>query len=292
MTRESVWELIRKYSDESPARAPTSSVAFNGRLMGVSTLQEREATVVRIPATESRHASIGMTYAEEHPFILMSEGMNDAGLACCICGIGVDDKGRTLGTAEGKGRLNASTAVRFLMDGADSVRDAVRMLSEKDVYCIGNESHLLLCDRKGSAAVEFIDDRMTVTYGANILTGFYVSGFETEADLSDHPRGLERYRVLEGGIRDVVNRDEMAGLMMRACPGGLLPSELYGDYRSQGLGDFGIRSDMRDWEGRLDALRMINGVSDTPPNASVYDLETMILATYEGSSEGEVHLMP
>ena len=213
------WEEGRRYIDEHSLDAPIGTAACSKGLFGTCCSVEAEEKIVLVPDYVDRHASIGIAPTGAHSTLLVTEGVNDAGLACCICDICVKDKGVTSGTASGKDRLNASMAVRFLLDSADSVSMAARMLSEKDIYCSGGECHLLLCDRTRSAAIEFIDDRMTVTYGSDILTSFYVSGFETEADLQGRTCGLEEFRALEKGLPQVESANSMASLMALAgCP--------------------------------------------------------------------------
>jgi len=215
------WEDGRKYVDERRPAAPVGTAACNKDLFGTCCNVDLEEVVFLVPGYVDRHASIGIAPAGLHSALLTTEGMNDAGLACCISDICVKDKGTTTGTASGKDRLSASMIVRFLLDNADSVSMAVRMLSERDVYCSGDECHLLLCDRTRSAAIEFIDDRMTVTYGSDVLTSFYVSGFETEADLQGRACGLAEYRALEKEIGTLKNVEEMTVLLGDVgCPHG------------------------------------------------------------------------
>ncbi|MBR6205452.1 MAG: hypothetical protein IKQ60_10545 [Candidatus Methanomethylophilaceae archaeon] len=210
------WEIGRRHADEDRLEAPAGAAACRKGFFGTCAAVGYEETVVLVPAGDGRRASLGIAPLGKHSAMLATEGVNDAGLACCVRDICVKDKGATSGTAPGKDRLSASMAVRFLLDSADSVSDAVRMLSEKDLYCSGGECHLLLCDKSRSAAIEFIDDRMTVTYGSDVLAGFYVSGFETEADLGERACGLAEFRALEEGLPAVDDAEDMASLMSRA----------------------------------------------------------------------------
>jgi hypothetical protein len=209
------WEVGRRHADEHPREAPAGAAACHKGFFGTSAAIDCEEAAVLVPAGDGRHASLGIAPLGKHSAMLATEGVNDAGLACCVRDICVKDKGATSGTAPGKDRLSASMVVRFLLDNADSVSNAVRMLSEKDLYCSGGECHLLLCDKSRSAAIEFIDDRMTVTYGSDVLAGFYISGFETEADLGERACGLEEFRTLEEGLPAVDDAEGMAGLMSR-----------------------------------------------------------------------------
>ncbi|MBR4225386.1 MAG: hypothetical protein IKR86_01095 [Candidatus Methanomethylophilaceae archaeon] len=228
------WEEGRRFADEHRHDAPAGTAACNRRLLGIRCRPGREEKVVIVPACVGRRGSLGVSPVGMHSALLATEGVNDAGLACSISDICVESKGTTGGTASGKDRLSASMIVRFLLDGADSVSGAVRMLSEKDIYCSGDECHLLLCDKTRSAAVEFIDDRMTVTYGSNVLAGFYVSGFETEADLSGRACGLDEYRRLERSVDSAGSPDAMISLLSGSGP--LPAGERASAYDLEGLG--------------------------------------------------------
>ena len=241
---------------------------FLGRNFGIG---GKDAAIVR--SRSGNRESIGVSFGSgDMAEWLMADGINDSGFACSLSGIGWNDKGRSSGSALGKDRMNALTCVRFLLNNADSVGSAVRLLSEKDIYSApGNpEVHFLMADGKDSVALEFIGGRMTAIYDAEYLTDFHISGFETETDLPNHPVGLERYRILleEEPIPELLRRTAYSN----SAGGRDSPwiSECYGDYSPAGLGDFGMRTPMKEW--MLDmADRLLSSPGKTS-HTSIYDL--------------------
>ncbi len=253
---------------------------FLGRNFGAG---GNDVLVVRSDAGPRR--SVGVSFGSgDMAGYLMADGINDSGFACCLNGIGWNDKGRSAGSAPGKERMNALTCVRFLLDNADSVSSAVRLLSEKDIYSAPSnpEIHLLMADGTDSAALEFVGGRMTTVYEAACLTDFHVSGYETDADLRGHPVGLERYRILrgEGSVPDLLRRTARSN----AAGGRDSPwiSECYGDYSPAGLGDFGIGTPIKEW--MLDmADRMLSSPGKTS-HSSIYDFKNKELKVCSAES--------
>ncbi len=226
------------------------------------------------------------------PFMTM-DGVNDAGFACCVNGITVSDRGKTESSNPGKERMSMALVVRYLLDRAGSVHEAVELLSEKDVHSLprghmdGFEMHYMLMDGIGSAVVEFIGGRTCVTYGVRILSNFHLTGVAGRKDLKPHSHGLERYRVLSDAYAGIEGRDGMFDALRRAWYSrtydrSTVPfwySEFYNDYTRKGEGDYTVDMPAEDWmEARIDraiARFAGKGVVDMwhTGHCSVYDIE-------------------
>lgn len=196
--------------------------------------------IIHVPATDNRHASVGVTNAIRMNYItkefmengkynemidylpcMMLDGINDAGVVCNINVLPSKDHDRTSGTDKTKEPFCILMAVRLILDNADSADAAIRLLSEKNIYCpsvkmFSNEIHLMVADSEKSYCVEFIGNEMKVIdfaeQGINpVMTNFYLYGFdgntstayykkdtydEDTTTLTQHAAGLERYDIL------------------------------------------------------------------------------------------------
>lgn len=164
--------------------------------------------VIHTSAVYGRHATVGVAasintvpnnpliipvngYFKYLPFCTL-DGMNDAGLVCCL-NLVEADYGHTTGTNPGKEKLNVYMAVRYLLDYAGSVDEAIKLLKEKNLYASKNfEAHFLLADPQKTVIVEFVDNKIIVQPG-NIMTNF----FHTQPGYSLHSKGIERFNILQ-----------------------------------------------------------------------------------------------
>ena len=268
-----------RYFTENPPSGFSCSAVSKGRLMGRNydwAIGDKVDFVIFVPAAPGRHASMGVSSSlipsgvvdsgaeselyEYVPFMTM-DGVNDAGLACCVNGITVSDRGKTESTNPGAERLSMAMVVRTVLDHASSVNEAVDILRARDVHSLpkghmrGFEMHYMVADRNGSAVIEFVDGKICVTYGVRILSNFHMSGARNLADLDRHSHGIERYRILSKGYKDVGDRDGMLDLMRQAWYSKTYDrstdpfwySEYYNDYTAKGDGDFGLGDEPQDW---------------------------------------------
>lgn len=210
--------------------------------------------VVRTSANESRHASIGVaTIASlEKDFVedgtwddmyavlpsMMLDGINDAGVMCNINVVPGGDLGFTTGTHPGKEKLCGLSLVRFVLDNAESVENAIELLKKKDIWMPDHqkfmyEVHLMIADGEKSIVVEFVNNEMVFIEDAKAMTNFYLYGVEFNEDgsvytpatqtetenaivtnhITPYGAGLERYNILIDGIEDVIDAEDMTDLM-------------------------------------------------------------------------------
>ncbi len=295
---------------ENPPDGFSCSAVSKGTLLGRNydwAIGDKADIVVRTPAEYGKHASLGVSSSlipscdiesgadsplyQYVPFMTM-DGVNDAGFACCVNGITVSDRGKTSSTRPGAERMSMALVVRYLLDNAGSVHEAVELLRGKDIHSIpkghmgGFEMHYMLMDSVGSAAAEFIGGKLCLTYGVRILSNFHLTGVYGRKDLSPHSHGLERFGVLSDGYAGVSGRDSMMSLLSeawysRTYDRSTVPfwySEYYNDYTRKGEGDFRVGMEAESWmEARIDrAIKKFDGkgVVDMwhTGHSSVYDI--------------------
>ena len=205
--------------------------------------------VVKVGARAGRHASIGVALNIDGlttktvndinnegykimPF-LMADGINDAGVFCNINVVPTGDYEPTTGTNEGAQDLCTRMVVRTVLDYANSADDAISMLQNFNIYAasgasFSHESHFMIGDANKTYVVEFINNEMKVITDKNIMTNFYLYGWDGNtatasyrADdydaetttLTPHSNGVERYNILAAGIDDVNSIETMSDLM-------------------------------------------------------------------------------
>ena len=151
------------------------------------------------------------------PYIPL-DGMNDAGVSC---GIYMTYQGKeTVPTDQNTDRpdLTSTTMLRLILDYADSVEEAVELVSQYDLHDSANTSyHYMVADATGKSAVlEWVagTDRtdntgavraLQVTYSdetrTQAVTNFVLQeGYYTEED--DAPAGLDRYEHICGLLEE------------------------------------------------------------------------------------------
>ena len=104
------------------------------------------------------------------------DGINDAGVAININIVPHDPAKTYIGNTEGN--LSSQCVVRYVLDNADSVDEALTLLSKKEVRqsivgIAGDETHYMISDPKETAVVEFINKEMKVTRYTSQDDGFY-----------------------------------------------------------------------------------------------------------------------
>lgn len=206
--------------------------------------------IVRVPAIEGRHASIGVSsmnekftpnimadkpiksYAKAIPFLTL-DGMNDAGLTVSTNVVPAGDKGHTT-EQDNPTRIYNLMVVRYLLDHAATVDEAIDLFTnELSVYAKDNiELHWLIADANKTYIVEYTDNELQViTNNEGIMTNFYhtdwdgqlITGFDepegilpTDTTLTAHAEGIERYEILRAAkpsIADVASaRSAMAAI--------------------------------------------------------------------------------
>ncbi|MBO4568797.1 MAG: hypothetical protein J5674_02285 [Candidatus Methanomethylophilaceae archaeon] len=123
-----------RYFAENPPSGFSCSAVSKGVLLGRNydwAIGDKADFVVFTSAKEGRHASMGVSSSlipsdvvdsqEDSPLyaylpFMTMDGLNDAGLACCVNGITVSDRGKTESTNPGAERLSMAMIVRMVLD--------------------------------------------------------------------------------------------------------------------------------------------------------------------------------
>ena len=116
------------------------------------------------------------------------DGMNEAGLAASLLVADVKEGETLTNQNTGRQRASHSMLLRYIMDNAHNIDEAIAIAQEYDVFSTGgNDLHMFLSQKDGVSAVfewrQYGDDEkqeLYVTY-TNAVTNFYV-GFDDGED--------------------------------------------------------------------------------------------------------------
>ena len=190
--------------------------------------------IIRVSATENRHASLGVAthyglrevqmeegkYDKQLELIpnLTLDGINDAGVIASINVVpGKEDVGELTGTNPEGEDLPAAQSVRFILDNASSAKEAVELLRGRNIFgtAVNNMYlHIMIADSEKTYIVEFINNKLVAeekTGDEQIMTNFYTN----LPELTEHSAGVERYQILQEnyaqgdslvGMRDLMAR--------------------------------------------------------------------------------------
>ncbi|MDO4216410.1 MAG: linear amide C-N hydrolase [Bacteroidales bacterium] len=171
--------------------------------------------VIRMPkGGKVEHASVALlngNKAVTHDFIeagvltaeqkkhlpcVVVDGINDAGVAVNI-NIVPHDPARIY-HKNGEGDLSSQCVVRYLLDKADNVNEAIELLAARVVQqsivkLAGDETHYMISDPTQTAVVEFIDKQMKVTYYNNMNGGFYSANGNPAIMTNLYDYAIEKY---------------------------------------------------------------------------------------------------
>lgn len=149
--------------------------------------------IIQMPKGENvKHASVSLlnsntsvtkqfiqdgVISEEYRKIMpctVVDGINDAGVAININIVPHDPASKF----NSEGDLSSQCVVRYVLDNAGSVAEAIELLGEKKirqdiVKMAGDETHYMISDSKETAVVEFDNGNMVVTKFANNDNGCY-----------------------------------------------------------------------------------------------------------------------
>ncbi|MCQ2562834.1 MAG: carcinine hydrolase/isopenicillin-N N-acyltransferase family protein [Alphaproteobacteria bacterium] len=268
---------------------------------------ENPEFIIHTSAKNGRHASIGVAtivpglsteivesgeYNDGYkmlPFRTV-DGINDAGVAININVVPVGDHGITTGTNPDGPDLFIVTAVRYVLDYADSVDSAIELLQNANIYAVNNkdiqeEVHYMISDSHKTVVVEFVDNIMVVVPNKNIMTNFYLS-----SGFTPHANGIERYNILRDNYDMGQTKTGMLSLMRRvwytnAYKRETVPfwySEFAKDYSPDYI-DLTISSPISAYDYIINIAtdlynnRARNGQTWQTVHTSVYDLENKTL---------------
>lgn len=126
------------------------------------------------------------------------DGMNEKGLAVAVNMI--QDSG-TIEQNTDRPDITTTTAVRLLLDQADSVDEALKLLGQYDLHAsMGMMVHFAIADRSGrSVAVEYVDHKMNVTE-TPVVTNFYLAEGEKQGVGTEQSH--KRFEILCGLLNE------------------------------------------------------------------------------------------
>jgi len=168
-------------------------------------------SLVTVPATETRFASIGLSsflvditpsVLDKHPEsklidaipFAMTDGVNENGVFCAVNTLPVNDLKWKNGNNTDDEDLHFTFLVRYVLDNAESAKHAVELLSHRRLImseCM-REMHALIADESDTFIIEMIDGQMVVlTPKVNIMTNYYLA----LDHYTPHACGIERYEL-------------------------------------------------------------------------------------------------
>lgn len=131
--------------------------------------------LIRVPAANGRHASIGVASAFFPEFIqdiigvediipmLTMDGINDAGVAINVNVVASGSFGDTYGTNEGGTPVCAGFAVRYILDNATSAANAVELLKAANIFSVtAQEFHWMISDASETYIAECVNNNLVV----------------------------------------------------------------------------------------------------------------------------------
>lgn len=222
-----LWQVdVENYCDTVPncmlsglGKEFACSAVRNGNYYGRNLdffISEGAEIVVRTPAKDGRHATIGVCglsgvtdadiekgLTKEQMDVLpwsIYDGINDAGLFCNMNVTSYDDGGDQTGTNPGKPDLSNLFLLRSLLDNCGSVDEAIEFVNSHNM--IGKRLgefnlHFMIGDPNKNVVLEFIDNK-AVFKEQTIMTNFYVNMPKP----NPHADGIERYDILKANYAE------------------------------------------------------------------------------------------
>lgn len=172
--------------------------------------------IIQMPKGEGvKHASVSLLNANSkitHEFIeagvlteadkmflpaMVVDGVNDAGVVCNI-NIVPNIPGKPFIGKEGD--LCSQTVVRFVLDNAGSVDEAIELLKAHKIRqsiaaLVGDETHYMISDSHKTAVVEFDEGEMVVTYFNETENGQYSENGNPAIMTNLYDFDVEKYGV-------------------------------------------------------------------------------------------------
>lgn len=183
---------------------------------------DTDVCVVHTTKTENRpHASVGVSDTshclnddgsviyDQIPFTTV-DGINDAGVCIQINVMPFGENGELVHTDDSSDDLYGGHVVRYVLDYADSVDDAIALLKEKDIYTVlydAEELHWMISGPTSkedsttkTVVVEVFPDGLHVTENfidnKPIMTNFNISNFDGTQNTVGLGQGYERWQIL------------------------------------------------------------------------------------------------
>jgi len=147
--------------------------------------------------------------------IITLDGMNEYGLTVAIANVPTTD----IPKDPDKKSVNSPTVLRLLLDKAQNVDEALKILAEYNISDPWLPGHYLLADSSGkSVVVEFLDGKMQVIPNAQewqAITNFYITRDTGEVDPNDN-WGHGRYQLITARLlktQGVVTAEDAMGIL-------------------------------------------------------------------------------
>ncbi len=131
--------------------------------------------------------SLGLIYAP-------LDGLNEKGLYISVLQL---DNEETNQTAEGKNDVQITVAIRYILDKAASVAEALEILDGFNMHNVfGCAYHYAIADNTGrSVVVEYINNEMKVKENVKVVTNHYLTDDVAKPIANAHPSSLSRYNA-------------------------------------------------------------------------------------------------
>lgn len=232
--------------------------------------------IVKVKATKTRHASIGIanhmglreskididSYDKQLELIPNAtlDGINDSGVICSINVVPLEDVEPVTGTNPNGENLHMLFIPRFVLDNASSADEAIELLKSKNIY--GDLKgkyylHAMIADENKTYIVEFINNKIVAkekTGNEQIMTNYY-NNIEY---YTEHSSGIERYNILKNYYDESSTFDGMWDLLKRVRFSNVYrydnKQEFYSEMATQSL----IKNqNSNEWKNMLNQLNQI-----------------------------------
>lgn len=192
----------------------------NGTLYGRNldwTYDDSAYFVIKTPATEERHAVLGVTglpgeltadmvdsrewsdLYDMLPFVLL-DGVNDQGLAANVLVLPEGVVDYTTGSNPEGEDMCSLRLVRTVLDYCSNVDEAIELIKSKNIYAphsdsMDSEVHWRIADANKSVVIEFVNNELKVVEDKPVVTNFYLYDYDGKT-MPAVPEGIERYNIL------------------------------------------------------------------------------------------------
>lgn len=204
--------------------------------------------VIHVPAKEGRYASVGVSdvmpttvsnfifrghkgYAKNIPFLTV-DGINECGLTINI-NLVPNDISLLTETNPGAQNIYDFAVVRFLLDNASSVDNAIKLINNINVVGSGIWNfHYLVSDKDKTVVLEFVDDKLVVT-DSNITTNFY----NCLDYYTPRSQGIERYDIIKERYDSLNTKEDFRTLLTDLYISNIYNLDCYPRWYSDFYGD-------------------------------------------------------
>ena len=228
-------EIMKSFFEINDVKPAGCSAVRNGRFYGRNLdyyVNGNVDFIITTTAGKGRYASLGTSadyplstkerllngsFTEEDYAAIayyMTDGINEKGVAINGNVVPCDECDRTTGTNPGAPTVVTNGVVRYVLDNAASVDEAVELLRGINIVVPSREKfpfeeHWMISDKDKSVVVEIWNNELVVVEDCTI-TNFYVSHPESAMGI-----GHERYDILKANYDEGTSVEGMHNLMKR-----------------------------------------------------------------------------